>query len=79
MYEKSHFVITSGASLIMAAIMTLMVNLRHLFYSIAMVDKYRDAGRIKPYLIFSLTDETFLLYARRSFIISWTKKNITFM
>ncbi len=53
--------ITSGASLIMAAIMTFMVNLRHLFYSIAMVDKYRDAGRIKPYLIFSLTDETFSL------------------
>jgi 4-azaleucine resistance transporter AzlC len=42
-----------------AFIMTLMVNARHLFYAISMLGKYRNLGKVKPYLIFSLTDETF--------------------
>lgn len=53
--------LTAGASLITAAMMTLMVNLRHLFYGLTMLEKYKDAGAAKPYLIFSLTDETFSL------------------
>lgn len=53
--------ITGGASVITTAITTLMVNARHLFYSISMVDKYKDAGRYKPYMIFALTDETYSL------------------
>lgn len=52
---------TGGASLITTALTTLMVNLRHLFYGISMLDQYRDAGRQKPYLIFALTDETYSL------------------
>lgn len=51
--------IAGGASLIQTGIMTLMVNARHLFYGISMLDKYKDAGAYKPYLIFSLTDETY--------------------
>ena len=39
--------------------LTLMVNARHLFYGISMLEKYSATGRIKPYLIFGLTDETF--------------------
>ncbi|MDF2538090.1 MAG: azlC [Herbinix sp.] len=42
-----------------AFLMTLMVNARHLFYAISMLGKYRGLGKMKPYLIFSLTDETF--------------------
>ena len=53
--------LTGGASLITAAITTLMVNARHLFYGISMLDKYRNTGKIKPYLIFALTDETYSL------------------
>ena len=41
--------------------MTLMVNIRHLFYGITMIEKYKDTGASKPYLIFALTDETFSL------------------
>ena len=39
--------------------MSLMLNARHLFYGISMLDKYRTVKRFKPYLIFALTDETF--------------------
>ncbi|MBQ4150745.1 MAG: AzlC family ABC transporter permease [Clostridia bacterium] len=53
--------LTTGASLISAAIATLMVNARHIFYGISMVDKYKGTGKKKPYLIFSLTDETYSL------------------
>lgn len=42
-----------------AFFLTLMVNARHLFYSISMLDKFRDTGKCKPFLIFSLCDETF--------------------
>ena len=50
-----------GASLITGAVTALMVNARHLFYGISMIDKYKDTGKGKPYLIFALTDETYSL------------------
>ena len=53
--------ITSGASLLTTAVMTLMVNLRHLFYGIAMLEKYKNIGKVKPYVIYALPDETFSL------------------
>ena len=53
--------IAGGASVITALLTTLMVNARHLFYSISMISRYRDADRYKPYLIFALTDETYSL------------------
>lgn len=53
--------LTSGATLITAAIMTLMVNARHLFYGLSMIDRYRNTQPYKPYLIFGLTDETYSL------------------
>ena len=53
--------LTGGASLITTAITTIMVNGRHLFYGISMIDKYKNTGFKKPYLIFALTDETYSL------------------
>ncbi len=40
-------------------IMALMVQARHLFYGISMLDKYRDMGWKKIYLIFAMCDESF--------------------
>ena len=53
--------LSGGATLIASALMTLMVNARHLFYGISMIDRYKDTKPYKPYLIFSLTDETYSL------------------
>lgn len=53
--------ISGGASLITTALMTLMINARHFFYGLSMLDKYQNAGKQKPYLIFALTDETYSL------------------
>ena len=53
--------IAGGATILTTAFTTVMVNARHLFYSISMIDRYKDAGKYKPYLIFALTDETYSL------------------
>ena len=53
--------LASGASIITTALTTIMVNARHLFYSISMIEKYKDTYPYKPYLIFGLTDETYSL------------------
>lgn len=42
-----------------ALAMTLMINARHLFYGISMLDKYRGTGWKKLYLIFGMCDESF--------------------
>ena len=53
--------LSTGAGLISAAVMTVLVNARHLIYGISMLNKYRGMGPVKPYLVFSLTDETYAL------------------
>lgn len=53
--------ILGGASLITTALTTLMVNARHLFYGISMTEKYKNLGKKKPYMIYTLTDETYSL------------------
>ncbi|MBR2223029.1 MAG: AzlC family ABC transporter permease [Christensenellaceae bacterium] len=59
--------LSAGASVLTAALTTLMVNARHLFYGISMVEKYKTMGKIKPYLIFALTDETYSLVVGKEF------------
>ncbi len=42
-----------------AFLLTLMVNARHLFYGISMLEKYKNMGWKKPYLIYGMCDESF--------------------
>jgi 4-azaleucine resistance transporter AzlC len=53
--------LAAGAGLMDFAIATLLLNLRHSFYGLSMLEKFSDLGRVKPYLIFALTDETYAL------------------
>ena len=53
--------LAGGAGFLTTAVTTLMVQARHLFYGISLLEKYKNVGRIKPYLIFALTDETYSL------------------
>lgn len=39
--------------------MAFMINARHLFYGLSMLERYKDIKKGKAYLIFALTDETF--------------------
>lgn len=53
--------LTSGTGFIGIAVMTLFVNIRHVFYGLSFLDKFKDMGKKKTYMIFSLTDETYSL------------------
>ena len=53
--------LTTAFSPITTLFMTLMVNARHLFYGLSMLGSYSKCHKWKPYLIFSLTDETYSL------------------
>ena len=44
---------------IQAFFLSLMVNARHLFYGVSMLQKYAGLGALRPFLIYWLTDETF--------------------
>ena len=50
----------SGAyGLLYTFIMTLFINGRHIFYGLSFVDKFKKMGKAYPYMVFSLTDETY--------------------
>jgi len=51
--------LTTAFNPLNAFLMTLMINARHLFYGLSMLDKYKEAGGLKNYLIFGMCDETF--------------------
>lgn len=53
--------LTSGAGLAEIALMTLFVNIRHVFYGLSFIDKFKAMGKKKTYMIYSLSDETYSL------------------
>lgn len=44
-----------------AFVLTLLVNARHIFYGISMLDKYKNTGWKKFYLIYGMCDESFTI------------------
>ena len=51
--------LTSAFDPLGAFVMSLLVNARHLFYGVSLLEKYRRIGSAKPVLIYLLCDETF--------------------
>lgn len=49
------------ATLGTVAVMTLLINFRHLVYGLSLLEKFRGMGLRKLYMMFSLTDETYAL------------------
>lgn len=58
--------LSTGASLFYTAVATLLVNGRHMFYGISLIDTYKNSGKKKPYMIFALTDETYSLVTQNT-------------
>ncbi len=52
----------NSAALATVALTALMVNARHLFYGVSYIDRFRRMGRLRPYMIYSLTDETYSVF-----------------
>ena len=45
--------------LLTMAVMAFFINARHIFYGVGMIDRFRTMGWRFPYMVFSLTDETY--------------------
>lgn len=52
----------AGTSLVTVALTALMVNARHLFYGLSYIERFSRMGRLRPYMVFSLTDETYSVF-----------------
>lgn len=53
--------LSGGFNLVTVALMTLLINSRHLFYGLTFIEKFKRMGKRYLYMIFSLTDETYSL------------------
>lgn len=70
--------LSGGASLVYTAIMTLFINGRHIFYGFSFIERYRRMGKAYPYMVFSLTDETYSLLCRTKIPMELDEKKVTF-
>lgn len=71
--------LTGGASLIYTVVMTLFINGRHVFYGLSFIEKFRNMGKMYPYMVFSLTDETYSVLCALKVPADLSEKNISFM
>ena len=71
--------LSANAPLYTVAVMTLMINSRHLFYGLSFIERFKAMGKRKPYLIFALTDETYSLLSAVTFPEKVNAKNATFL
>lgn len=51
-----------GVSFLDVIFMTFMVNIRHIFYGLSLLERFGKMGKKRLYMIFSLTDETYSLF-----------------
>jgi len=70
--------LANGTSLISSAIAMFLVNARHIFYGISLLDIYKGS-REKPYMIFGLTDETYSLVTQNQPPEGMTKHRYCFL
>ena len=54
--------IAQGEALGQIALLTFLVNARHMVYGLSLFDTFARTGRGKPYAIFGLTDEAYALH-----------------
>ena len=53
--------LTAAFDPLQAFLLALMVNARHIFYGLSLLDRYKGLGRARYFMIFALCDETFSL------------------
>lgn len=52
---------SAKANISTIVITEILLNIRHIVYGLSLVEKFKNCGKFKPYLIFALTDETYSL------------------
>ncbi len=69
---------TGAAGLLHTIVMTLFINGRHIFYGLSFLEKYRKMGNAYPYMIFSLTDETYSVLCNLKVPEGMNEKKVSF-
>ena len=64
--------LANGSSLFVVAFMTLFINSRHMFYGLSFIERFKKMGKVYPYMIFSLTDETYSVLCS----MNWTPAGV---
>ena len=71
--------LTGGSNLLYTAVMTLFINGRHIFYGLSFIEKFRNMGKRYPYMVFSLTDETYSVLCNLKTPEGLNEKNVSFL
>lgn len=71
--------LAGAQSLITTFIMTLFINGRHIFYGLSFIEKYKKMGKVYPYMIFSLTDETYSVMCSLKVPEEMDEKKVSFL
>lgn len=71
--------LSSGASLLSSFIISLIINGRQIFYGISLIDKFKGFKKLKPYMIFSLTDETYSILCSLKVPKGMDEKKVMFL
>ncbi len=71
--------LAAAFSPVTALMVTLLVNARHLFYGLSMLEPFQRMGWRKPYLVFSLTDETYALFCGLPAPVTQQERSVFFM
>ncbi|PCG20906.1 AzlC family ABC transporter permease [Brachyspira sp. G79] len=77
-YTAINYLFLAPFNPLYALVLTLMVNSRVAFYGISMASKYKSIGILKPFLIFSLSDETFSIVCSHNIPENINKKAFYF-
>ena len=51
--------LVAGVPFYTLAIMTFLINARHIFYGIGFIERFKSMGKVYPYMALTLTDEVF--------------------
>lgn len=71
--------LAGAQSLITTFIMTFFINGRHIFYGLSFIEKYKKMGKVYPYMIFSLTDETYSVMCSLKVPEEMDEKKVSFL
>ena len=71
--------LTAGAPLWTVAVMTFFINARHIFYGVGFIEKFRKRGWLYPYMVFSLTDETYSIFCNIKYEEGLDEKKADFL
>ena len=71
--------LTGTQSLLTTFIMTLFINGRHIFYGLSFIEKFKKMGKAYPYMIFSLTDETYSVLCSLKVPEGMNEKKVSFL